>query len=193
MPNENKSFVGKIKMVSSSPQGTPEGVVLDNGAFIKIPPHSILDASKIEIGANISGNGELIATKPNPVFHHVLAKIGSVVVSNDQGSHQDKDELKGKHKKEIDLNAKPHPEYRDVMVSGKVFSLAVKPNGEVDRMMLEDGTAVHLPKELLLDYKKVKLGDTLKIEGEGQTFKNLKFLRAKSITLAKLETPKGAL
>lgn len=180
--NETKSFAGKIKMVSSSPHGTPEGVVLDSGAFIKIPPHSILDADKIKTGANISGNGELIATKPNPVFHHVIAKIGTAIVSNDQGTPKETDALKEKHKKEIDLKSQTHADYKDVVINGKVFSLGVKPNGEVDRMMLEDGTAVHLPKELLLDYKKVSLGDTLKIEGKGKTFKDLKFLKAKAIT-----------
>jgi len=179
---EKKSFAGKIKMVSSSPHGTPEGVVLDNGAFIKIPPHSILDAEKIKAGSNISGNGELIATKPNKVFHHVVAKIGNTIVSDDQGTPKEKDSLKQKHKKEIELKNRALPEYKDITVCGKVFSLAVKPNGEVDRMMLEDGTAVHLPKELLLDYKKVSLGDTLKIEGKGKTFKDLKFLKAKAIT-----------
>ena len=178
--SQTKSFAGKIKMVSSSPQGTPEGVVLDSGTFIKIPPHSILDADKIKMGSNISGNGELIATKPNQVFHHVVAKVGTTIVSDDQVTPKETDALKEKHKKEIDL--KTHAEYKDITVNGKVFSLAVKPNGEVDRMMLEDGTTVHLPEELLLDYKKVKLGETLKIEGKGQTFKDLKFLKAKLIT-----------
>ena len=186
--NETKTFTGKIKMVSSSPHGTPEGVVLDDGAFIKIPPHSILDADKIKTGANISGNGELIASKPNQVFHHVVAKIGNTIVSNDQGTPKEKDALKEKHKEENDLKNKAHAEYKDITVNGKVFSLSVKPSGEVDRMMLEDGTAVHLPKELLLDYKKVKLGDTLKIEGQGQTFKDLKFLKARSVTAAKSNT-----
>ena len=186
MTKEMKPFAGKIKMVSSSPRGTAEGVVLDNGTFIKIPPHSILDAEKVKAGANISGHGELIAKIPNEVFHRVIAKIGNTVVSNDQGTPKETDALKKSHKLELESKAEQPAEFEDVTISGKVFSLAVKPNGEVDRVMLEDGTAVHLPEELLLDYKKLKTGDALKIEGKGTTFKNLKFLKAKSISPIKI-------
>ena len=192
MSNETESFKGKIKMVSSSPHGTPEGVVLDNGAFIKIPPHSILDEEKIKTGATISGNGELISTMPNQVFHHVVAKIGNTIVSDDQGTATETEALKKQHKKEIDRKVNNRVDYKDITLNGKVFSLGLKPNGEVDRMMLEDGTAVHIPRELLLDYKKVKLGDTLKIVGEGQTFKDLKFLKAKSIAPGNLGMPPKA-
>jgi hypothetical protein len=183
---EMKSFAGKIKMVSSSPQGTTEGIVLENGTYIKIPPHSILDSDKIQAGANISGNGEMITEKPNQVFHHVITKIGNRVVSNDQGTPTENDALIKSHK--LNSKAKGPAEYKNITVSGKVFSLAVKPNGEVDRVMLEDGTAVHLPTELLLDYKTLKLGDTLKVEGEGSNFKNLKFLKAKSISPVKVSS-----
>jgi hypothetical protein len=81
---EQSKFSGTIRFVSSSPHGEVEGVVLEDGSFIKLPPHSILEVSQIKVGALVSGSGERLNLEPNAVFHHVLLKTGDLILANDQ-------------------------------------------------------------------------------------------------------------
>ena len=180
MKSKTETFKGKIKIIISSPYGEPEGAVLDDGTFIKIPPHSLIHAELIKVGASVSGEGELIPGALNPVFHHVKFKVVKDLVANDQGTPHEREKLKEKHKKA--LSKIKESEFEDMTVRSQVEAIGVKPKGGIDRIILTDGTSVHLPKELYLDSSKIHVGDTLNIEGAGKQFKSLKFMRASVIS-----------
>lgn len=180
MKQKIESFKGKIKLICSSPYGEPEGAVLDDGTFIKIPPHSLIHAERIKIGASVSGEGEIIPSAANPVFHHVRFKVVKDLVANDQGTHHERKMLKEKHKKAI--SKMKELEFEEMTVRSRVEAIGVKPKGEVDRIILTDGTSVHLPKELHLDSSKIHVGNILNIEGVGKYFKSLKFMKASAVS-----------
>lgn len=56
MAKEKKSqraeFKGHIEHISVSPHGDPEGIVLEDGTFIKIPPHSLVAKDEIRKGGS---------------------------------------------------------------------------------------------------------------------------------------------
>jgi len=180
MKQNIQPFRGKIKVISSSPYGEPEGAVLEDGTFIKLPPHSLIRAERIKVGASVSGCGELISSAMNPVFHHVRFKVVKDLVANDQGSFHERRKLKEAHKKA--LSKLENIEFIDMKVKSRVEAIGVKSKGKINRVILVDGTTVHLPKDLYLDSSKIKVGDVLNIEGEGKRFKSLKFLKASSVS-----------
>jgi len=186
MPKHDKkkevsSFEGRIKMISCSPHGDPEGIVLENGAFIKTPPHSLLAKEKFEIGTTIHGEGELIASEPNEVFHHAQVMSGKTMLSDDSIDKDSKEELKEKHKAEI-KKRKDQPG-KVLKTSGTIAALASKPKGELDRILLTDGTSIHIPKDLELSAEDFELGAVVEAKGEFRDYGSMKFLKAESVKL----------
>ncbi len=172
-------FTGTIKFVSLSPHGDPEGIVLSGGEFIKIPPHSLLDKKLLKVGAKVSGEGELINREPNQVFHHVQVKVGSRLTADDSMNEDKKEKLKERHKAE--MKDRPHPADKALKVKGVLIAVATKPKGEVDRMIFEDGTSVHIPKELEIEAGDCELGSEVIIRGQSRSYGEGRFIKAEAV------------
>jgi hypothetical protein len=172
-------FSGTIQYVSCSPHGDPEGIVLDDGTFVKVPPHSLRDKESFRDGIEVTGFGVLLTKEPNRVFHHAKVQIGERILSDDSGLKEERDYLKERHKKELEKRKDSPSEKMEL--KGKIVAVGTKPKGEVDRLILDDGTSVHLPKEVKLDARAVRIGDTFKIVGEARRYKHLRFLKAESV------------
>lgn len=177
MKHKRKSFSGSIRYISASPHGDPEGIVLDDGAFVKAPPHSLIKRDAFVIGALVSGEGDLIADAPNPVYHHALIRCGDEVLADDSVDHEEREELKAKH--EADLARRRDAKDFVATVQGKVVAVAVKPKGEIDRLVLEDGTSIHVPKHL--EIEDVDLGSAVEIAGKLRVYERLTFMKADSV------------
>ncbi len=164
---EQTKFSGSIQFISSSPHGEVEGIVLDDGSFIKLPPHSVLKPDQIAIGAKVSGTGDRITLRPNPVYHHVILKMGALTLADDQAE-------KGgpKHRKALEKVSR---------ITGKLVSIGTRPKGEVDRMILDDGTSIHLSKELELFADDMRIGQSYEITGDLRSFDKLTYLKAESV------------
>jgi hypothetical protein len=166
---EQSKFSGTICYISSSPHGEVDGIVLDDGGFIKLPPHSVLEPKKIKVGTQVNGSGERLNLKPNSVYHHVIVRSEDVVLADDQGEHHDKKRLQ---------------KVRVSKIVGKLVAIGTKPKGEVDRMILDDGTSVHLSKDFELFADDMLIGRKYEVEGEVRSFENLKFCKAESVSVA---------
>ena len=172
-------FKGTIRFISCSPHGEPEGVVLDDGTFIKVPPHSLLAKDLFVVGGLVSGNGELLTTMPNKVFHRAKIQQGKKLLADDSGKKHEREELKDQHKK--DLKHRKDARSTNVKISGKVIAVGTKPKGEVDRLIFDDGTSVHIPKDVNLASSEVEIGDLFEVKGVARSFHKLRFLKAETI------------
>ena len=162
----SRTVRGKITQVSVCPHGLMEGFTL-GGAFIKIPPHHDAEAAlkRLAVGDAVTVRGEVIATRPNHVLHHVaIRRQGKVVFDHD----------------EIEPHHKPGREPRRTAMdlTGKVLAVGTRKHGEVDRMLLSGNVSVHLEPG---DDIEVKLGDEVRVKGKGTKFRRGMFVRARSI------------
>jgi hypothetical protein len=175
-----KSFEGTITQLSLSPHGDPEGVVLDSGAFVKVPPHSLLAKEAFRLGLRISEEGEEISSELNPVFHHAKLKAEGKTLSDDSLDKKAKEDLKEKHHEENKRREKAPG--KPVSYMGRLVAVDTKPKGEVDRLIFEDGTSVHIPKEIELWASDLKLGEEIKVKGEGRRYGDSLMIRAEKIS-----------
>ena len=185
-PKKRQKFSGKIEFISYSPHGDPEGIVLKDGVFIRIPPHSLLDANAFKVGAEISGEGELAAESVAPVYHHAKVMSGRTLVADDSGTKEERESLKTQHKRDLEGRRKSEPKMEDMEISGKVVALGRSPKGEIDRVILEDGTSIHISKEAKLgpkERKGLKVGSQIEVEGEGRAFGKTRFIKADHLKL----------
>lgn len=176
MKHERKAFRGEIKYVSLSPHGDPEGIVLDDGSFVKAPPHSLVAKERFAIGALVSGEGGLVTEEPNRVFHHARIQLGTTVLADDSVPKEKRESLKEKHK--ADLKTRKDAKDEVMVLTGKLVAVATKPKGEVDRLILEDGTSIHVPKEIELWSEDCELGTTFEVRGQTRTYGSSRFVKA---------------
>jgi hypothetical protein len=177
-PHASK-FKGTITQISLSPHGMPEGIVLDSEVFVKIPPHTLINPELLQVGAEVTGSGESSQYKLNKTIRHAQVFIDDELVADDQLGPKENDELKEKHHK--DIKKMKAPKKNLLTREGTVIAVSSKKHGEVDRLLLDDGTSVHIPKEIEVHEDDFKLGDLMYIEGEGQEFEDHSFLRAQFI------------
>ncbi len=179
-------FGGTVLQLSISGHGETEGVMLDTNSFVKIPPHSVLLTGKIKVGSVVSGSGVEIADRPNSVFYHAQVVIGKKLVADDSGHEKARTKSKEVHQARLKASNEKVVEKKTIAVA-RIAGIAVKPKGEVDRMLLSDGTSAHMPKELELKSKDFNLGDLIQLNGKGRTFGKNKFLHVKTVTFTKNE------
>jgi len=176
---KRNAFSGIIELISCSPHGEPEGVVLDDGSFVKVPPHSLKAKDLFKIGAAVKGSGELLTEVPNKVFHHVKLLQGQKVLADDSMKKQARETLKDLHKKEME-NIKEAPS-KKMKLSGVIAAVGTKPKGEVDRLIFIDGTSVHLKKDIDLSIKDVQIGDIFEVRGKSRRYNESLFFKAESV------------
>lgn len=176
---ETKEFSGAIQFISLSPHGDTEGIVLDDGSFIKVPPHSLTANGLFKVGDFISGSGEVVNMTPNPVIHHAKVMQGRKVLADDSLDKQHRDAMREQHRKDInDRNESP---FIQVKIKGKVVAVGTKPNHEVDRLIFADGTSVHISKDIEMPTDEIDIGDMFEVTGEARMFDKNRFLKAESV------------
>ncbi len=182
MKHKRSKFSGTIKYISVSPHGDPEGLVFDDGTFVKTPPHSLLNGELIKVGASVEGEGELIGGESAQVFHHAKVVIGGRRVADDSIDKEKKEALKEQHKK--DIKARDEAPLVKANIRGKAVAFGVKPKGEIDRIIMADGTSVHVPKDIEISKDDFSVGDMLDVRGESRSFGDLRFVKADKVQRA---------
>lgn len=184
--HKRQNFSGVVKFISCSPHGDPEAVVLEDGMFVRIPPHSLLEKADLTIGAEIEGSGELVDHESAKTIHHARIMKGKRVLADDSGSKEDREELKEKHKKDLEKRRKSEDKLEEIELSGTIAAIGYSPKGEPDRILLTDGTSIHLSKEMKLgpkERKGLKVGAKVEVEGESRSFDKMKFVKASDVKL----------
>jgi hypothetical protein len=152
---------GRVQFVLRDAEGKPMGLVLQNRAVVVFSPEVLHDASPPSIGEEIQIRGYSNLGNPNQVFQQaIVTEHGRLI---------------------FDESAAPNPpissgfeaparftELKKEMVHAPVFALIAQGNGDIDQLVLNDGTLVQVSSGGLLDKKNFKLGDEMTVTGIGR-------------------------
>ena len=189
------SFSGRVKLVSVSPHGDPEGFWLEDDTFVKVPPHTVLARERFRVGNLAEGSGELFelasgaegntalsARGVDRVFHRALVLLDGVPATSDPEDKALDETLKAQHK-QVNEARKGAVPGREITLSARILGLGLRPHGprEVDRLFLEGNVSAHLPKELHAETADLKLGDAVTVVGEAREFALGTFLKVKAL------------
>ncbi|SIR01523.1 MULTISPECIES: hypothetical protein [Acidiphilium] len=151
------SYTGTVKHFTITPRGAIDGVILSNGTDVMFPPYlSTQIAYAVKQGDSVTIHG-LKAAK-EPVVQGVSITDGSHTVTDNGppagfGPHH-------------------HGAPTRMMVQGKVAQYLYGPRGEKNGVLLDDGTALHMPPPAIAKASVANLlkpGDKIAAVGFGTT------------------------
>jgi hypothetical protein len=166
---ESVKIQGQVERFAFSPDGKPSGLVLSDHTLINFDPESLSHAETLSAGNSVSVVGRVIRSKPNSVLDHGVIKKGNQVLVDESASRENPPAAP-------DFASRKQMEFRSD--SSTLFAVGAKENGEVDRLILKDGTTVQLPPGGFLDPSKLKLGEKVAVEGVGKKFEKGAFIDA---------------
>jgi hypothetical protein len=160
----------KVQRAITSPFGGLEGVLLDDGRFVRLPPFA--DASKLGAGTAI----HLVGSSIGAAVHAetITAANGDVLFAKPTerpaGPPRDR--------------ARP-PALADVAHAGTIASIVRGPMGEASMLLLSDGAVVMVPPPVARDAgDALVVGQTVSASGRGGTYASGVSMFATSLTLA---------
>ncbi|HET9148570.1 MAG TPA: hypothetical protein VFN77_10985 [Acetobacteraceae bacterium] len=152
------SYTGTVKHFTITPRGTIDGIILSNGQDVMFPPYlSTQIAYAVKLGDQVTIHGLKAASEP--VVQGVSITDSAThrtVVDNGPGAGFGP----GKHGGAM----------RRMMVSGKIDQMLYGPKGEPNGVLLDDGTALHMPPPDVRKLGKLlKPGSTVAAVGNGMS------------------------
>jgi hypothetical protein len=176
-PDQFPAIQGKVAQYSLTPRGEVDGLILDDGTEVHLPPH---------LGAQL-----VFAIKPGDqvtvrgLKARAVPMIDAVSVTNDAS------------RQSIVDNGPPGPRGsgRILQASGHVKAQLHGRRGELNGVLLEDGTIIHLPPdEADRLAAQLAIGQPLYVSGDGIASPLGKVIAAQQIgpsqsQVAQIETP----
>ncbi len=149
------SYAGTVKHFTITPRGDIDGIILSNGQDVNFPPYlSTQIAYAVKLGDQVTVHGLKAASEP--VVQGVSITDSAThrtVTDNGPGAGF------GKHR---------HGAMQRMMVTGKIDQTLYGPDGAANGVLLDDGTAVHLPPPQATKFAKLlKTGDSIAVVGDG--------------------------
>jgi len=154
LEKESSMEQGKVKSVLKNDHDDVDGLLLDNGLRVHFPPHMGPRITAIvEVGDSVQVEGRSETTpRGEKVFEITLLARG-------------KDVIQIEHPRPKPAAKGPREE-SPMSASGKVTNYARNPHGDVDGLILKDGTEVKFPPHQSRELQDlVAIGDTVTIEG----------------------------
>jgi hypothetical protein len=153
--NSLPSYTGTVKHFTITPRGTIDGIILSNGQDVNFPPYlSTQIAYAVKLGDQVTVHGLKAASEP----------VVQGVSITDSATHRtvtDNGPAAG-------FGPHGHGAMQRMMVTGKIAQTLYGPDGAANGVLLDDGTAVHLPPPQARKFTKLlKTGDTLAVVGNG--------------------------
>jgi hypothetical protein len=149
-PEQFPAIQGKVAQYSLTPRGDVDGLILDDGTEVHLPPH---------LGAQL-----VFAVKPGDLVTvrglkaRAVPMIDAISVTNDAS------------RQSVIDNGPPGPRGAGqiLQASGHVKAQLHGPRGELNGVLLEDGTIVHLPPdEADRLAEQLAVGQPLYVTGDG--------------------------
>lgn len=155
--NALPSYTGTVKHFTITPRGTIDGVILGNGTDVMFPPYlSTRIAYAVKLGDTVTIHGLKAANEP---------VVQGVSISDSTTSQSVTDNGPpagfGRHN---------HGRPQRMMVQGTVAQYLYGPHGEKNGVLLDDGTALHMPPPALAKPSiaaMLKPGDKVAAVGNG--------------------------
>ncbi|MHB1302667.1 MAG: hypothetical protein ACYCZB_04240 [Acidiphilium sp.] len=149
------SYSGTVKHFTITPRGSIDGVILSDGTDVMFPPYlSTQIAYAVKLGDQVTVHGLKAANEP--VVQGVSIADGSRTVT-DNGPPPG-------------FGPGHHGAPTQMMVQGKIAQFLYGPHGEKNGVLLDDGTALHMPPPALDRTSVAKLlkpGDQVAAVGAG--------------------------
>lgn len=153
-PAQLPATKGKVAQYSLTPRGDVDGLILDDGTEVHLPPH---------LGAQL-----VYAVKPGDAVTirglkaRAIPMIEAMQVVNDATNQAVTDEGPGRGP------AGPGAAEQPMQAQGRIKAQLFGPRGEVNGVLLEDGTQVHMPPPEAERLASVLTpGQTVFVRGEG--------------------------
>jgi hypothetical protein len=126
-PNQFPAVQGKVAQYSLTPRGDVDGLILDDGTEVHLPPH---------LGAQL-----VFTVKPGDqvtvrgLKARDIPTVDAASVTND-ATHQT-----------VTDNGPPGPGGPTLQASGQIKAQLHGPRGDLNGVLLQDGTIIHLPPD----------------------------------------------
>lgn len=180
------SFDGTFAQYILSPHGDVDGIMLQDGTVARFPPHAYTgQANALAKGDKVHIEGEVTNGPSGRVVGHPLVKKGDVVlVARDAPPPSPG---------APPPNGEPRPpgpreELALISGTGTIQSFSSDPRGNIDGVILSDGTVAHTGRKAHLDTLGLKVGDNVTVTGRGGAYPQGKALHIESIKLPNGET-----
>lgn len=191
-PRGRRSFSGRIRVLSLSPMGEIDGMVLEDGGFVEIPPYAWIDGLDLKIGDVVAGAGEIKLEKPHTVFTRATLFKNEILLADANLSASQTDELVERHrhaKNDLALRLGDELAHQRLeIVEGTLMAVGLRSPAEVDRLILENRMSVHIPTSMTVLLGEIEIGESLKVQGRVISFSDGTFVQAKKIVTDRGET-----
>ncbi len=175
-----KKRTSEIKSISYSLHGEPEGILLKDGAAVKIPPHTVLHEEFFVLGAPVEVVGEEVTTEGLSTLHRARVRSHGRLIASTPSTKEIEERIKESHRKHLRHLEKNLASLHSTEVEGTIAGISHRPKGETELFFLEDGVSVHIPRGLeLRDHFEV--GDEVAIQAEERIFGDHRFLKANEV------------
>jgi hypothetical protein len=168
-PAQLPAFHGKVLQYDLAPRGDVDGVILDNGMEVHTSPRRAAEVvAAIRPGDRLTIHG-LKARELNLVRARSLTNEGSSVTVVDAGDDERDDHGHGGrgHRRGGHRGGSHGTPSQSTQVQGQIKMQLHDPDGDLDGVLLADGTIVHLPPPTATAVAaKLTVGQTLFAQGE---------------------------
>jgi hypothetical protein len=165
---------GRVDHLVVGPAGRVDGLLLQDHTFARFRPDALADPSVMRFGDKVLVRGILILTKPNRVLDRVKIIIEKTVVLNDSVPAP----------LAPATSFTPEAKYSSLDDSGRLFAVGARPSGEVDRLILQNGTVIYVPSGGFVDAGQFQLGQPISAHGFGTMIGGSKVIHALNIERA---------
>jgi hypothetical protein len=159
---------GRIDELTYGPDGRPDGIVLKDHTVAIFRPELFTEVERPNKGDMISLSGIQTRSSPNRVFEKIVLRKGTHVIVDDSQS-----------------SPIPPPvipaqivNFRATDRSSDLFAVGTRPDGQIDRLILKDGTTIQIPGNAYVDPAGLRLGEKISVHGAGLSFGDGRFIRA---------------
>jgi len=151
---------GRVQFVLRDAQGKPAGIVLKDRSVVLFHPESLRDARPPSVGDLVDIRGYYNLQNPNWVLQQAAIMDQGRLILDETGSP----------------NPVEPPDFeapgrftvlKKMGVHSSVFALVARGDGQLDRLVLSDGTFVQVSSGGVVDKKKLKLNTPITIAGIG--------------------------
>ena len=184
---------GKFAQYLLSPRGDIDGAVLEDGTVARFPPHAIApDATSLRRGDAIRVEGEATKGPGGTVFANASVTKGDVIIARADAPPPPPPGPPGPGGPRGPGPGRPGPGGRPgppdadlaaMSATGTIRGFSTDPRGNVDGILLSDGTTARAGRKARLETLGLKPGDTVTVTGRGGAYPQGKSLRIETIKL----------
>ena len=161
---------GKVDRLVHGPGGRVDGIILQDHTYLKFRSQTLTDPTQFRYDDPVAVRGVQVLTTPNRVMDQVAIWKQGHLVLNDSSAPM--------VRRPADV---PITEFKSLSDSSKLLAVSVRADGDVDRLMLTDGTVAQIPEGGYVNPSQLQLGQPMSVEGVGVPLSNPKYIEAMNV------------